>query len=212
MGYYDLDDILADSAEIPCKFLHDIPGLGYLENNPGGSIHTNTQLKLPLWLARVLAIIDASSTPDNDFENSEIFNNEQSFTPFLNMLTPETFTNKVINAIKTDPISLDLHSINPYFYDLAIKWIELFSDNELADIVSNLLLQRSQVINAHANSITISYSNNNNNNNHTNANTNGNTTNNNHTLFTLTLDEFEKKIFKEANESYKDTKRWMYQN
>lgn len=208
MGYYDLDDILADSAEIPCKFLHDIPGLGYLENNPGGSIHANTQLKLPLWLARVLAIIDASTASD-DVGNNDIFNSEQQFTPFLNMLTPETFTNKVINAIKTDPISLDLHSINPYFYALAIKWIELFSDKELADIVSDLLLQRSQVINAHANSITISYNDNNSNSNNT--TTSNNMTNNNHTLFTLTLDEFEKKIFKEANDSYKDIKKWIYQ-
>lgn len=207
MGYYDLDDILADSAEVPCKFLHDIPGLGYLENNPGGTIHVNTQLKLPLWLARVLAIIDASSTSD-DIGNADIFNTEQQFTPFLNMLTPETFTNKVINAIKTDPISLDLHSINPYFYALAIKWIELFSDKDLAEIVSDLLLQRSQVINAHANSITISY---NNNSNSTNSTGNNNTTNNNHAQFTLTLDEFEKKIFKEANDSYKDIKKWIYQ-
>lgn len=207
MGYYDLDDILADSAEVPCKFLHDIPGLGYLENNPGGTIHVNTQLKLPLWLARVLAIIDASSASD-DIGNADIFNTEQQFTPFLNMLTPETFTNKVINAIKTDPISLDLHSINPYFYALAIKWIELFSDKDLAEIVSDLLLQRSQVINAHANSITISY---NNNSNSTNSTGNNNTTNNNHAQFTLTLDEFEKKIFKEANDSYKDIKKWIYQ-
>lgn len=197
MGYYDIEDVLADGTEVPCKFLHDIPGLGYLENNPGGSIHVNSQLKLPIWMARVLAIIDANTDGDDGVS-------EEESTPFLQMLTPETFTNKVINAIKADPVSLDLHSINPHFYSLAIKWINLFSDKDLAKIVSDLLLKRAQVINSHANSITINYS-------HDSTDLNKNSMYN-ATLFTLTLDEFEKKIYKQANESYKEMKKWMFQS
>lgn len=200
MGYYDIDDILADSAEIPCKFNHDIPGLGYLENNPGGAIHVNSQVKLPLWLARVLAIIDVAPEVD---PISGVTSEENS--AFLTLMTPEAFSTKVINAIKTDPVALDLHSINPQFYSLAIKWIGLFSDQDLAEIVSELLLKRAQVVNSHANSITISYNNDS-------INQNNSKSLNNQTVFTLTLDEFEKKIYKQANESYKDIKRWMFQS
>lgn len=199
MGYYDIDDVLTDNAEIPCKFLHDIPGLGYLENNPGGSIHVNSQLKLPLWLARVLAIVEVAPEVD---PITGIASEEN--TPFITLMTPEAFSIKVINAIKTDPVALDIHSINPKFYALAIKWIGLFGDRDLAEIVSELLLKRAQVINSHANSITISYKNDSINHNSKSMN--------NQTVFTLTLDEFEKKIFKQANESYKDIKKWMFQS
>ena len=40
--YYDLDDILADSEKLTCKFNITVPGLGYLEGNPG-----NLFMKIP---------------------------------------------------------------------------------------------------------------------------------------------------------------------
>jgi len=38
-SYYDIDAILTDAQKLPCTFDLDIPGLGYLDENPGGDVH-----------------------------------------------------------------------------------------------------------------------------------------------------------------------------
>lgn len=37
-SYYDVDAILTDADKVPCAFELDIPGLGYLDENPGGDV------------------------------------------------------------------------------------------------------------------------------------------------------------------------------
>lgn len=43
MSYYDVDAILTDSQKLPCTFELDVPGLGYLEGNAGGTVSSSTQ-------------------------------------------------------------------------------------------------------------------------------------------------------------------------
>ena len=43
MSYYDIDAILTDSQKLPCTFELDVPGLGYLDGNAGGTV----RLKAP---------------------------------------------------------------------------------------------------------------------------------------------------------------------
>lgn len=38
MSYYDVDAILTDSQKLPCTFELDVPGLGYLDGNAGGTV------------------------------------------------------------------------------------------------------------------------------------------------------------------------------
>lgn len=38
MSYYDVDTILTDAQKVPCTFQLDVPGLGYLDGNPGGTV------------------------------------------------------------------------------------------------------------------------------------------------------------------------------
>lgn len=46
MSYYDVDAILTDSQKLPCTFELDVPGLGYLEGNAGGTVSSpKTNLK-----------------------------------------------------------------------------------------------------------------------------------------------------------------------
>ena len=192
MGYYDIEDVLADGTDFPCKFQYDIPGLGYLENNPGRPITKNTKLNLPLWLARILAIVGGD----------EVLVDEDP-VPFVELLPPDMFSTKVVNAIKTDPVALDLHSINSHFFSLAIKWITLFSEKELANVVSELLLQRAQELNHHASSLSIDL-------NADSAAKNPTNTNIATSTFLLKLDEMEKDIYRKSHESYKETKKWMF--
>lgn len=190
MGYYDIDDVLADSVEFPCKFQYYLPGLGYLEGNPGKAIEKSSKLELPLWLARILAIVGG--------ENEESFEGEET-QPFVELLRPELFSPKVINAIKASPSNLDLHSINSHFYSLAIKWISLFGDEELTSVVNGMVMERSLEMNSHASSV--------------NMHSMGldSQSANVGSPFMLTMDESEKEIYRRAHDSYKRTKRWMVQ-
>jgi len=72
MSYYDVDAILTDGQKLPCTFEIDVPGLGYLDGNPGGTVRfvndarqslltllqikAGTKLDLPLWLGVMLAV------------------------------------------------------------------------------------------------------------------------------------------------------------
>lgn len=184
MGYYDVDDILADSAEFSCKFQYDMPGLGYLEGNPGRAIEKNARLDLPLWLARILAIVGGADGEDGSEEAP----------PFVELLPAEIFSPKVINAIKADAIAIDLHSISSHFHALALKWIALFGDEKLASVFSNMVLLRALEINAHAGSVNVY------------------PTADASSAFLLTLDESEKRLYKKSHDAYREHKKWMVEN
>ncbi|SCU82672.1 LAMI_0C00408g1_1 [Lachancea mirantina] len=181
MSYYDIDDILADSTKVPCKFNCSVPGLGYLEGNAGHPIKKDSKAELPLWLARILAIIGA-----------ETVENEEEELPFVELMVPDLFSSRVLNAIKSSPTSLDVHSLSAHFYELAIKWATLFSDRRLVNVLNTMMIERAQEVNNHALSIPADSAP---------ALQSG--------TFLLTLDEFEKRIFRDSHTSYKDMKSWM---
>ncbi|CCE61112.1 hypothetical protein TPHA_0A00270 [Tetrapisispora phaffii CBS 4417] len=231
-GYYDIDDILAESVEVPCRFNYDVPGLGYLEGAPGKQISKNSKVLLPIWLARILAIIGGSDDDDDGNENitnqmntsmNESMISNSLVLPFIELLTPKFITNKIINAIKASPESLDLHAINSYFIEVWSKWINLFADKNLSLILQDLILKRSiEISNFASNIMTSVYSNNQFD--HTAKNDFfaenaadddaeydvGNVNNNINNPFILTMDEYEKKVYRKTHNSYKDTKAWLY--
>lgn len=172
MSYFDLDDILADGEKIPCRFNMTVPGLGYLEGNAGKDIEKNTKVELPLWLAEVLAICELS---------------EESQSSFIDLSQPEFLNQKVINAIKANPLSVDLHSILSNYYRLSEKWAAMFSDSELIEIVLTMLKERAFEINNYA------------------CNANKQTNSN----FLYSLDEFEKKLYKTTAVSNKQMRNWL---
>lgn len=170
--YYDLDDILADAEKIPCRFNITVPGLGYLEGNPGKAIQKDTKVELAMWLAQVLAI-------SGILEDSE--------TSFVDLSEPDFMNYKVLNAIKTDPVHLDLHSISPNYFKLIEKWSTLFNDKSTIAIAMKMLKERAFEINNFANNSNRKFNNN----------------------FTYSLDEFEKEIYKITAESNKRMRKWM---
>lgn len=186
MSYYSIDDILAETTKFPCRFNYDIPGLGFLEGNPGKAINKNAKIELPFWLAKILAIVGV----EHDLT-------DEAPLPFLELLPPDLFGPKVINAIKSDATSLDVHSINVHFYSLAIKWASLFNDREIANITSGMLLERCQEINNYAVS--------------------GSSDDQQMAYypesvssFLLTLDEFEKLLYTRTKRSSMEMKNWIF--
>lgn len=207
MGYFDIDDIMTEATDLPCRFNFDIPGLGFLENNPGQPIRSGTKLKLPFWLCNTLATMTGTVTHYEDMET------EESDRAYVELIIPEFFNRKVINAIKSDPNAIDLHSINPYFYSMAKKWIELFYDKDLAEIANDTLLQRSILIHNHSSSINIDnrlgFLQNSTTETDTNKNSNNNNNSTSNHMFLLKLDEFEKEVYRNSHSSYKDMKKWL---
>ncbi|KAL6451483.1 PSF3 DNA replication complex GINS protein PSF3 [Candida maltosa Xu316] len=167
--YYNLDDILAENEKIPCKFSVTVPGLGYLEGNPGKPILEDTKIELPYWLAHILGTLEISDTH------------------MVELGDPDFINKKVINAIKSDPSSLDLHKLTPYFYLMVLKWGSLYDDEVLIENIMNCLKSRSLEI--------------------YNFSSNANKTLNNEFLYTL--DEFEKSLFKSTSESNKLMRQWF---
>lgn len=170
MSYYDLDDIMATNERIPCRFNMTVPGLGYLEGNPGKPIEKGTKVELPFWLAEVLAV----SGSENE--------------SFIDLLNPDLINHQLINAIKSDSVNIDLHSILSNYYILIEKWCDMFQDRELSGILMQMLKERCYMINNYAN------------------NTNANKLSNE---FLLSLDAYEKKLFKLTSESNKQLKNWL---
>lgn len=171
MGYYDIDDILADSEKVPCRFTLGVPGLGYLEGNPGKPIEKDTKVELPMWLAEVLATSLVLAETDDSF---------------VELLQPDFLGPKVLNAIRADPNSVDLHSIASNYYRLTEKWLALFNDAELVDAVMTMLKERAVEIDNYA-SNTLK---------HVNSN------------FLYSLDEFEKALYRATYESKKQMRAW----
>ena len=48
MSYYDVDAILTDSQKLPCTFELDVPGLGFLDGNPGQTVRSNVFYNDPI--------------------------------------------------------------------------------------------------------------------------------------------------------------------
>lgn len=172
MGYYDIDDAIADGERVPCKFNITVPGLGYLEGNPGKPLAKGTKLELPAWLAVVLA-------------TSELF--LESDASFLNLEEPDFISSKVLNAIKADPRSVDLHSIMSNYYTLIEKWAGIYSDAALAEIAMAMLKERALEIDNYA----------------------SNTSKHVNSPFLYSLDEFEKRLYRATYESKKQMREWI---
>lgn len=133
-------------------------------------------MDLPLWLAEILATVSVSSTEQGEQET------------FLDLIQPEFYSNKVLNAIKTGPDSINLHAVLQHFYKITERWGLLFNDKELVDIVIAMLKHRASLINDLADS---------------GANSGTGVD------FFHSLDETERALFKQSYHSHKKLKEWL---
>jgi GINS complex subunit 3 len=53
---------------------------------------------------------------------------------------PSALSERVLNALKADPRTVDLRSLAPHFYSLGIRVLELFEEDNIADILSDVCL------------------------------------------------------------------------
>lgn len=134
----------------------------------------NTKLEIPIWLAIVLAQIPIS---DGDEEEEETF---------IELIVPEFFNTKVINAIKTNSLVLDLHNIQSYMVSIGIKWCDIFKDVELSEILNKLIVERSIEINDLSHNV-----------------------NNNNNDLLLKFDNFERVLYRLNSQQIKRFNSWL---
>ncbi|KAF1814028.1 DNA replication complex GINS protein-like protein psf3 [Eremomyces bilateralis CBS 781.70] len=133
MSYYDVDAILTDAQKVPCTFELTVPGLGHLEGNPGAEVKEGTKLELPLWLAQMLAITPAGTKPG-----------------MITLDLPDSLSQKVTNALRADPRTVELRSLAPHFFNLGTRMLDLFEEEELSDLLTESFKLRAKELADHA--------------------------------------------------------------
>ncbi|CDO57215.1 similar to Saccharomyces cerevisiae YOL146W PSF3 Subunit of the GINS complex [Geotrichum candidum] len=171
-NYYDIDDIVTDGQKIPSTFQLSVPNLGYLQGNIGQEVRANSKADLPLWLASSLATQDIPGLPD---------------TAFIEISSPPEFSPKVLNALKTDPINVDVRLLSSVYFKLAERWLSLLDDPELLKILVETVKRRSMEIADMSNNPRGAQEN---------------------SEFIFKLDETEMKLYKMTQEAVKDMKNW----
>ncbi|KIV80453.1 hypothetical protein PV11_07951 [Exophiala sideris] len=174
MSYYDIDAILTDTQKLPCTFQLDVPGLGYLDGNAGGTVKAGTIIELPMWLGVMLAV-STGNTP--------------GASQLVTLNFPMPLQQRVINALKADPKTVDLRAQAPHFYALGARIMELFDDQAVLDTLLDTFKARASEIADQAH-------------NPRGALGDG-------AEFLRGLDEIERQLFKAAHEGPKAVNAWM---
>ncbi|KAJ5440892.1 GINS complex [Penicillium cf. griseofulvum] len=171
MSYYDIDSILTDAQKLPCTFELEVPGLGILEGNAGEDIKAGTRIDLPLWLGEMLSIGARLGT-----------------SRLVTLDMPDALSERVMNALKADPRTLDLRALAPHFYNLSERILELFEEEEMVDVLGDAFKKRAAEIADHA---------------HNSRGAVGGGVD-----FLRGLDETERQLFRAAHDRAKDMRIW----
>lgn len=91
--YLDIDDILAQTQSVNCKFLFSIPGLDFLSPGNSQEVNHKSNLLLPFWMAKTLYTYS-----------------------MIDIELPRPYTEKFYEVIQADPDVIDLHRAGPYYY------------------------------------------------------------------------------------------------
>ncbi|MBE7180013.1 MAG: DNA replication complex GINS protein PSF3 [Terriglobus roseus] len=72
-------------------------------------------------------------------------------SPLVTLDMPAALSTRVINALKADPRTIDVRALAPHFYSLAAMMLELFEEDELADVTTDAFKKRAADIADQAN-------------------------------------------------------------
>lgn len=120
--YYDPDAILTEAQKAPCTFELTVPELSAL--NAGSTVEVGTKLDLPLWLAEMLAMSKPAG-PSSSLASMDV---------------PSALGPKVMAALAAGPKSVDIRAQAQWFYGMGERILNLFDDEELADVLSKVCM------------------------------------------------------------------------
>ena len=120
-SYYAADSILTDAQKVPCTFELEVPHLRPLNN--GSTVEKGAKLDLPLWLAEMLAVSKPAGPSSASLASLDM---------------PTALGHRVLNALRADPKSVDLRAQAQWFYGLGERMLDLFGDEDVAEVVNNV--------------------------------------------------------------------------
>lgn len=172
-----INELITETQKVPCVCENDLPGVGFLSGDPTRKdLAKNTRIELPLWIAEWLTISGTSSAGTQQF---------------INIQDPQIFSTKVMNALKTDPASVDIRALSPVWFSLANKWIDLYNEDDFADVVHYAFQERASVLSDISQSSSRSVQ--------------------QHHDFVEKLDSTEAELLKLAQMSNRDMRQWLHQ-
>ena len=121
MAYHSPTSILTDAQKAPLTFDLSVPHLAAL--NAGSAITAGTRLDLPLWLAEMLAV----SKPAGP-----------STASLATLDMPAALGPRMLNALRADPVSVDVRAQAQWFYGLGERMLELFEEEEVVEVLTEV--------------------------------------------------------------------------
>lgn len=105
---------------MPCLMEVSYPGLGFIESTSASTdLKKGTRVQLPVWLAEMLAGATALGFSEN----------------ILSVSTPSALSPRVLNALKADPRHVELRQFATNFYGIGEKFLELFDDESIREVL-----------------------------------------------------------------------------
>lgn len=121
MAYYHPDAILTDAQKAPLTFELAVPQLAALNN--GSAIENGTNLDLPLWLAEMLAVSKPAGPQSASLGSLDL---------------PPALGQRVMNALRADPKSVDIRTRAQFFYGFGERMLELFEEEETVEVLTDV--------------------------------------------------------------------------
>ncbi|KAK3707936.1 DNA replication protein [Vermiconidia calcicola] len=174
MAYYNPDAILTDAQKAPLTFELAVPQLTPL--NAGSAVEIGTKLDLPLWLAEMLAVSKPAGPQSSSLASLDM---------------PSALGQRVTNALRADPKSVDLRAQAQWFYGLGERMLELFEEEETVEVLTDTFKKRAlEIADKAQNTRTVQQG-------------------DGSSDFMSSLDESERQLFRAAHDGSNAVKKWL---
>ncbi|KPJ03299.1 PREDICTED: DNA replication complex GINS protein PSF3 [Papilio xuthus] len=125
-NYLSISDILVTNEKIPCKFLHDLPKMGFLDpSSTEDDLKLGTNVEIPLWLAESLYFRKP---------------------PLVSVDLPKIYKEAYREILNADACTVDLHKLGQHFYELGCYIAKHDIKGEVANTLINTFRQRFRMI------------------------------------------------------------------
>ncbi|XP_075981267.1 DNA replication complex GINS protein Psf3 [Anticarsia gemmatalis] len=125
-NYLSITDILVTNEKIPCKFLHDLPKMGFLDPSAAeDDLKAGTNVEIPLWLAESLY----SRRP-----------------PLVSVELPKIYKDSYREILNADACTVDMHKLSQYFYELGCYIAKHDIKGEVTSTLINTFRQRFRLL------------------------------------------------------------------
>ncbi|XP_045778069.1 DNA replication complex GINS protein PSF3 [Maniola jurtina] len=125
-NYLSISDILVTNEKVPCKFLHDLPKMGFLDPSAvDDDLKAGTNVEIPLWLAEYLYI---------------------KRPPIVSVDLPKIYKETYREILNADACTVDMQKLGQHFYEFGCYIAKHDIKGEVATTLVNTFRQRFRMI------------------------------------------------------------------